>query len=106
MLQLIILPDRIPTTVDEYIAGAPDIARTKLVELHDCLKQAATDAKEVLKWRQPAFEAEYILYVYAGFKNHISLHPTADVITTLNKELKKYITSNNTLQFSLYERLP
>ena len=100
------MTDQKPITVDEYIAHAPENARVRLTELRECLKKVSPDAREVLKWRQPAFEAEYILFVYAGFKNHISLHPTLEAISALKDELKDYITSDNTLQFSLNEPLP
>lgn len=100
------MSDQKPTTVDEYVAQAPENVRVKLVEIRECLKQVAPDAKQVLKWGKPAFEAEYILFVYAGFKNHISLHPTPEAILALKDELMNYITSDNTLQFSLNEPLP
>lgn len=95
-----------PTTVDEYISLAPTETQEKLKELRAILKEAAPQAKELLKWGKPAFEAEYILFVYSGFKNHVSLHPTEDAITALKDELQAYITSDNTLQFSLTEPLP
>lgn len=95
-----------PTTVDEYISQASPHVQSKLKELRECLKKEATQAQEVLKWGKPAFEAEYILFVYAGYKNHISLHPTVEAIASMKAELKGYVTSENTLQFSLDEPLP
>ncbi len=95
-----------PKTVDEYIAQAPSAAHDKLCELRLCLQKLAPKALEVLKWGQPAFVAEYILFVYAGFKNHVSLHPTPQVIAAFKGELKEYKISDNTVQFSLQEQLP
>lgn len=95
-----------PTTVEEYIAQFPAETQKKLGELRQSLKSAAPEAKEMLKWGKPAFEAEYILFVYAAFKSHMSLHPTEDTIKALQDELKQYITSDNTLQFSLSDPLP
>ncbi len=95
-----------PKTVDEYIAQAPSAAQDKLLELRLCLQKAAPKAQEVLKWGQPAFVAEYILFVYAGFKGHVSLHPTSQVIAAFKDELKEYKFSDNTVQFSLQEQLP
>ena len=95
-----------PTTVDEYIFQSPREVQVRLTELRECLRKAAPEAKELLKWGKPAFEAEHILFVYAGFKKHISLHPTPEVIVALKDELKDYVTSDNTLQFSLDQPLP
>jgi uncharacterized protein YdhG (YjbR/CyaY superfamily) len=95
-----------PITVDDYISRfSPDV-QEKLQALRNCLRLSAPHAKEMLKWGQPAFEAEHILFVYGGFKNHISLHPTPDAITTLKSELKEYISSENTLRFALDKPLP
>jgi uncharacterized protein YdhG (YjbR/CyaY superfamily) len=95
-----------PTTVDEYIANAPPAVQAKLYELRTCLQKAAPNAEEMLKWGQPAFVVEYILFVYAGFKDHISLHPTPEAIHAFKEELKAYKTLNNTIQFSLNTPLP
>lgn len=95
-----------PTTVDEYIAQAPIATQDKLKELRACLQKAAPHAKEILKWGKPAFEAEYILFVYAASANHVSLHPTLQVITEFKDALKDYKTSDNTVQFPLDKALP
>lgn len=95
-----------PISVDEYILQAPQEVQVKLVELRDCLKKVAPNAKELLKWGKPAFEAEYILFVYAGFKKHVSLHPTPEAMNALKDELKDYAVSSNTLRFSLDKPLP
>lgn len=100
------MPTQKPTTVDQYISQASSSAQDKLRELRSCLQKAAPHAKELLKWGKPAFEAEYILFVYAGFKNHISFHPTLEVITAFKDELTAYETSANTVQFALDQPLP
>lgn len=95
-----------PTTVTEYISQAAPAVQSKLEELRACLKAASPNAKELLKWGKPAFEAEYILYVYAGFKNHTSLHPTPEAITAFADELNDFTTSDNTVQFPVDQPLP
>lgn len=100
------MPTQKPTTVDQYIEQAPTNAQAKLRELRKCLQKVAPDAEEILKWGQPAFVAEYILFVYAGFKAHISFHPTVQVITAFKDELSEYKTSDNTVQFALDKPLP
>lgn len=95
-----------PTTVEEYIVQAPETTQKRLREMRACLQKAAPDARELLKWGKPAFEAEYILFVYAGSKNHLSLHPTVEVVTAFQDELEDYETLQNTVKFPLDAPLP
>lgn len=95
-----------PNTVDEYIDQAPQGAREKLRELRHCLREVAPQADESLKWGQPAFIAEYILFVYAGFANHISFYPTWQAVTAFKNDLKEYKAEGTTIQFPLDKPLP
>ena len=95
-----------PTTVDEYIEQAPEGRREKLRELRECLREVAPHAEESLKWGQPAFIAKYILFVYAGFKQHISFYPTWQAITAFKNELSEYKAEGTTIQFPLDKPLP
>jgi uncharacterized protein YdhG (YjbR/CyaY superfamily) len=65
-----------PTTIDEYILNAPIMAQEKLQELRAILKEAAPEAKEVIKWGNPVFEEKRILFAFAAFKKHINFMPT------------------------------
>jgi uncharacterized protein YdhG (YjbR/CyaY superfamily) len=71
------MPKNKPTTVDEYIESAPKEAQEKLRELRAILKEIAADATETLKWGQPVFEEERILFSYAAYKSHLNFMPTA-----------------------------
>lgn len=95
-----------PTTVDEYIEQAPEGTRIKLRELRQCLREVAPHAEESLKWGQPAFIAEYILFVYAGFQHHISFYPTWQAVTAFKHELIEYKAEGTTIQFPLDKPLP
>lgn len=95
-----------PTTVDEYIEQAPEQTRAMLRELRNCLREAAPQAEESLKWGQPAFIAEYILFVYAGFQQHISFYPTWQAVTAFKNELTAYKAEGTTIQFPLDKPLP
>ena len=99
-------PKASPKTVAEYIAAAPKEARTRLRELRNCVRAAAPGAVESLKWRMPAYSYKRILVMFAAFKNHVSLFPTALAVRTFAKELKKYKTSPGTIQFPLEKPIP
>ncbi|WP_416307239.1 iron chaperone [Neptunicella sp. SCSIO 80796] len=95
-----------PDTVSNYILSKPVQAQTRLNELRAYLQLADKDANEELKWGKPAFVNEGILYVYAAFKNHISLHPTPSVIEHFKHELSLFKLSGNTVQFPIEQPIP
>jgi len=95
-----------PKTVKEYISSKPREVQDRLEELRSYLQLADPKANEELKWGKPALINDGILFVYAGFKNHISLHPTPSVITAFRKQLETYNLSDNTIQFPLDNPIP
>ncbi|MBD3584131.1 DUF1801 domain-containing protein [Salinimonas sp. HHU 13199] len=99
------MPDK-PKTVEEYISSKPKKAQERLGELRRYLKLADPNADEELKWGKPAFVNNGILYVYAVFTKHISLHPTPSVIKALRKELESFKLSDNTIHFPLEDPIP
>jgi uncharacterized protein YdhG (YjbR/CyaY superfamily) len=90
-------PKAKPTTVDEYVAAAPEAGRSHVREIRAILKKAAPKAKETLKWGQPAYEAERILFAFAAFKSHLNFAPTPSVIRQFGK---------GSIQFPYDEPLP
>lgn len=95
-----------PKTIDEYIDTAPDQAQQRLLEMLQCLREAAPDADEALKWGNPALSYQTILFIFAVYKKHISLYPTPPAIRAFDKELADYKTSSATVQFPLDKPLP
>ncbi len=95
-----------PKTVTEYIAAASKEARPKLREIRKCIRAAAPGAVEELKWNMPAYSYKRILVMFAGFKNHVSLFPTASAVRAFKKEMAKFNTSPGTVQFPLDQPLP
>lgn len=93
-------------TIDEYIDAAPERASQRLRELLQCLREAAPGADETIKWSKPALSYQTILFVFAAYKNHLSLYPTPPVIKAFKKQLAGYKTSSATVQFPLEEPLP
>ena len=95
-----------PVTVVEYIEAKPLQVRLRLNELRSFLRAAYPDAEEMLKWGKPAFVCNGILCIYAGYKSHISLHPTPSVIQSLVEQLHEYKVSENTIQFLVDQPIP
>ncbi len=94
------------TIVDEYITDFSEDTQELLKQMRECLREVAPEAKESLKWGQPAFSFDTILFQYAAFKHHISLYPTPSAIKAYAKDLKDYKTSSSTIQFPLNKPLP
>jgi uncharacterized protein YdhG (YjbR/CyaY superfamily) len=95
-----------PTTVDEYIAAAPEQAQDKLRELRALLKEVAPQATETIKWGYPVLEEKRILFSYAAFKSHINFMPTGPALKQFKKELAAYATGQDTLQLPYDKPLP
>lgn len=95
-----------PTTISEYIDSFPPTTQERLYEMLECLHKTAPEAKEDLKWGQPALSYDWILFQFAAFKNHISLYPTPSVITAMASDLSDYKTTAATIQFPLDKPLP
>jgi uncharacterized protein YdhG (YjbR/CyaY superfamily) len=95
-----------PKTIDEYIRASPREVQTKLREMRACIRAAAPEAKESLKWGMPAFSYRRILVTFAAFKNHIGFYPTSSAVTAFAKDLSKFSTARGTIQFPLEKPLP
>lgn len=99
------MPDK-AKTVEAYIGSKEGRAQERINELRACLRLADKKATEELKWGKPALVHDGIVFVYAAYKNHVSLHPTPSVISQLSRELDGYTISENTVQFPLDKPIP
>ena len=96
-----------PRTVDEYVAGVPEPALTRLKELRAAIRSVVPpDTTEIISYRIPAFRHKRVLVWYAAFSDHCSLFPTAEVMALFKDELKSYSTSKGTIHFPLDRRIP
>jgi uncharacterized protein YdhG (YjbR/CyaY superfamily) len=95
-----------PKNVAEYIAAAPKQAQKKLREMRACIRAAAPNAEEGLKWGMPAFSQRRILVIFGAFKHHIGFYPTTSAIKTFGQELSGFNSAKGSVQFPLDERLP
>ena len=92
---------KIAKTVDEYLAGVPEPARSTLKRVRATIRSVVPkEATEVISYRIPMFKYKGMLVGYAAFAKHCSLFPTGSgVIKQFEKELKDYRTSKGTIQF-------
>ena len=95
-------------TVDEYLAGTPEPARSTLKHVRAVIKSVVPkETTEVISYRIPMFKYKGMLVGYAAFAKHCSLFPTGSgVIERFAKELKPYRTSKGTIQFLSGKPLP
>jgi len=95
------------TTVDEYVARAPEPARRMLTTLRAAIRSAVPrDTTEIISYRMPAFARNGVLVWYGAFADHVSLFPTGSGVAAFRDELKGFKTSKGTIQFPLDKPLP
>jgi uncharacterized protein YdhG (YjbR/CyaY superfamily) len=96
-----------PGSVDEYLAGVPEPARSTLGKVRAAIRSAVpAESTETISYRIPAFRHKGVLVWYAAFSSHCSLFPTASVVRIFKDELKGYSTSKGTIQFLTDKPLP
>lgn len=96
-----------PKTVDEYIAGTPEPARSTLKHIRAVIKSVVPkETTEVISYGIPMFRYRGMLVGYGAFKEHCSLFPTGSGVERFANELKGYRTSKGTIQFPSDEPLP
>lgn len=94
------------TTIDEYHNTFPEAIQLVLQQLRKLIKQAASQAEEVISYNMPAFKQNKVLVYYAAYKTHIGFYPTPLPIVVFKEELQQYQTSKGAIQFPLDEPLP
>lgn len=96
------------TTVADYIARTPPLARRALKQLRAAIKAAAPGITERISYRIPTFDLDgrYLLYI-AAFKEHVSVYPvTAGMLARYGKAIAPYRAGKGTLRFPLDEPIP
>ena len=96
-----------PQSVDEYLSGVPEPARSTLQKLRAAIRSAApAEATETISYGMPGFKHQAVLVWFAAFSDHCSLFPTPAVIQACKDELKGFTTSKGTIHFPLDKPLP
>jgi uncharacterized protein YdhG (YjbR/CyaY superfamily) len=96
-----------PKSVDEYLAGVPEPARSTLNTIRATIRSAVpAEATEVISYRIPAFKYKGMLVWYGAFSDHCSLFPGSGIIEAFTDELKRYSISKGTIQFPSDKPIP
>ncbi len=95
-----------PTTIDAYIAAAPERARDALIETRRRVHQAVPGVGEKISYRIPTFTlgGKYFAYM-AGFEHHLSVYPVT-TLPGLEEEIAPYRSGKGTLRFPLDQPIP
>ena len=89
-------------TVDEYLAGVPEPARSTLIKVRATIRSVVPPGTtEGISYRMPVFRYKGTLLWFAAFSRHCSLFPGAAVIAACKNELKGFRTSKGTIQFPM-----
>jgi uncharacterized protein YdhG (YjbR/CyaY superfamily) len=97
---------RVPTNIDDYIAGFPPDVQTRLKKLRTTIKKAAPQAQEAIKYRMPTFTLHGNLIHFAAYLNHIGLYPAPIAIQKFKKELSPYASAKGSARFPLDQPIP
>jgi uncharacterized protein YdhG (YjbR/CyaY superfamily) len=98
---------KVPKTVNEYLAGVPEPARTTLNKVRAVIRSVApTGATESISYGIPTFKYKGMLASFAAFSDHCSLFPGAGPTIEFKDELKNFQTSKGTIRFAPNKPLP
>jgi len=91
---------KVPTSVDEYLKGVPEPARSTLMQVRAIIRKVVPpEATEGISYGIPTFKYRGMLMSYAAFSSHCSLFPGAGPITEFRNELKPFPTAKGTIRF-------
>lgn len=96
------------STVEEYIASIPELARPKFDELRTLVRTELADYTEVLSYGIVCYKRDVKKrgYVFiSGWKDHVAIYPVPKD-DKLRTELAPYIRGKGTLWFPLDKPLP
>jgi|ERR1022692_1601884 uncharacterized protein YdhG (YjbR/CyaY superfamily) len=94
-------------SVDEYLAGIPEPARTTLKTVRAViLAVAPPETTEGISYGIPTFKYRGMLASFAAFSSHCSLFPGAGPTLQFKNELKNFQMSKGTIRFAPDKPLP
>jgi uncharacterized protein YdhG (YjbR/CyaY superfamily) len=95
-------------TVDDYLAGVPEVPRAALEGVRAVLCETVPDGVETISYGIPTVKLDgKLLLSYAAFAKHCSLFPASgDVMAALGGELAPYFAERATLRFSPTDPIP
>jgi 3-methyladenine DNA glycosylase AlkD/uncharacterized protein YdhG (YjbR/CyaY superfamily) len=97
-----------PKTIDEYLANAKPEQRVVLEKLRKAIRAAAPGAEEYIGYGLAGFKLHGRSLVYFGaWENHCALYAASPAVQSqFQLELKGFMVSKGTIQFTLERPLP
>lgn len=96
-----------PGTVDEYIATfADERHREFLNRLRDLSLNHVPQATEGLKWGNPAYSLDTILYVFAGYSKHANFVFTPSTKEAFADRLQDFETGKGSIKLPYDGEIP
>lgn len=94
------------TTIDAYIAAAPEEVRSLLGQIRVVIREEAPDATEAIAYGLATFRLQGNLVHFGAFKKHIGFYPGASGIAQFEERLTGYVHAKGLVQFPLGSPLP
>jgi uncharacterized protein YdhG (YjbR/CyaY superfamily) len=93
----------LPQTVDQYLAGVAEPARTSLRKVRSAIQAAVPkEATESISYRMPMFKYKGMVMGFAAFSDHCSLFPGhLSAFAAFRDELAAFETKAGTIRFPL-----
>ena len=98
--------NKIPTSVDEYIAGFPKGVQKILKQVRLVVKKAAPDAEEGISYQMPYYKQNGRLLYFAAHTAHLGFYPMTTGIKAFQPELEPYKWAKGSVQFPYNKPLP
>ncbi len=97
---------KVPATIDEYIADFPVEVRKLLQRVRETIHQAAPEAEEAIKYRLPTFVLHGNLVHFGAFKKHLGLYAMPTAHEKFREELAGYESAKGSVQFPFDRPIP
>jgi len=99
--------ERVPVSIDEYVAGFPPDTQRALAELLALVRASSPGTTETIAYGMPTFDLgdKHVLH-FAGFAKHVALYPVPEWVEAFGDEVAPYKSGQGTLKFPLSEPLP
>jgi uncharacterized protein YdhG (YjbR/CyaY superfamily) len=98
--------NKIPRSIDEYIALFSEDIQTKLQDMRAAIRAAAPEATEKISYQMPTFALKGNLVHFAAWKKHIGFYPTPSGTQAFEHELSIYESAKGSIKFPIEEPLP
>ena len=92
--------------VDAYIQAARGVARNKLQEVRNAIREVAPQARESISYRIPYYDYKGRLAWFGLFTNHIGLYIRPPIIQEHKRELRGYVTTKSAVHLPLDREIP